>query len=273
MFWTNRRVVLWVDSVPSPGKSKILAEIKVRRDYFTVWLHFFSTSGVSVSVSACLCWRDSYFVRHVNHTVFLWSSLPTDAPSCRARARPCAKCSALTACRHGNALHALHFRADKDNENKFFCCTSGQTHRLILCYLAKTLSALCPPRSSSDASLWPAEDSGKQSLKQDEGCWRCDNQPSLAVEGNISDGSSFSFSGPYIFCQVSYSQPQPGSSIRYPGAGNTSHTWLHILQTNQCPIRKYWLLRAWLSCDNPQTACLKTTMAANCSYGQVTEYG
>lgn len=80
------------------------------------------------------------------------------------------------------------------------------------------------PRSSSDASLWPAEDSGKQSLKQDEGCWRCDNQPPLAVEGNIFDGSSFSFSGPYIFCQVSYSQPQTGSSVRYPGAGDTSHT-------------------------------------------------
>lgn len=29
----NRRVVLWVDSVPSPGKSKILSEFKVRLEY------------------------------------------------------------------------------------------------------------------------------------------------------------------------------------------------------------------------------------------------
>lgn len=28
-----RKITLWVDSVPSPGKSKILSEIKVRVDY------------------------------------------------------------------------------------------------------------------------------------------------------------------------------------------------------------------------------------------------
>lgn len=36
IFVTNRRVILWVDSVPSPGKSKILSDIKVRLHYSTV---------------------------------------------------------------------------------------------------------------------------------------------------------------------------------------------------------------------------------------------
>ncbi|XP_036945970.1 cytokine receptor common subunit beta isoform X2 [Acanthopagrus latus] len=113
----QRRVVLWVDSVPSPAKSKILAEIKYvdRRTFM---------QGESMSV-----------------------------------------------------------------------CKVQRFDSMSTC--------------SSDTSLWPAEDSGKQSLKQDEGCWRCDNQPSLAVEVKISDGSSFSFSGPYIFCQTSEANSNP----------------------------------------------------------------
>lgn len=29
---TNRKVILWVDSIPTPGKSKIVSEIKVRME-------------------------------------------------------------------------------------------------------------------------------------------------------------------------------------------------------------------------------------------------
>lgn len=31
VLYLNRRVVVWMDSVPSPGKSKIVFEIKVRK--------------------------------------------------------------------------------------------------------------------------------------------------------------------------------------------------------------------------------------------------
>ncbi|XP_073350623.1 cytokine receptor common subunit beta [Pagrus major] len=109
----QRRVVLWVDSVPSPGKSKILSEIKSANS---------RTFMQSESTSVCKVQR----------------------------------MDSVSTC-------------------------------------------------SSDASLWPAEDSGKKHLRRDEGCWKCDNQPSLAVEVNSSDGSSFSFSGPYILCQTNRS--------------------------------------------------------------------
>lgn len=45
LFWLNRRAVLWVESVPSPAKSKILSEIKVRMEHFYVFATNFCTSG------------------------------------------------------------------------------------------------------------------------------------------------------------------------------------------------------------------------------------
>lgn len=30
LIWTNRKVVLWVDSIPSPAKSNIMSELEVR---------------------------------------------------------------------------------------------------------------------------------------------------------------------------------------------------------------------------------------------------
>uniref|UniRef100_A0A8C4DT71 Fibronectin type-III domain-containing protein n=1 Tax=Dicentrarchus labrax TaxID=13489 RepID=A0A8C4DT71_DICLA len=80
------------------------------------------------------------------------------------------------------------------------------------------------PCSSSDALLWPAEDSEKKCLEQDEGCWKCDNLPSPAEGVTSSDTSSMSFSGPYIFCQVSDSQSHSVSFVKYPGAENFSST-------------------------------------------------
>lgn len=38
---------------------------------------------------------------------------------------------------------------------------------------------------------------------QDEGCWKCDNNPDCAKDHSTpQQSSSVSFSGPYIFCQV-----------------------------------------------------------------------
>lgn len=52
---TNRKVILWVDSIPTPGKSKIMSEIKVRTEntevsgvpffYFLSWRVSSSTGG------------------------------------------------------------------------------------------------------------------------------------------------------------------------------------------------------------------------------------
>ena len=88
----------------------------------------------------------------------------------------------------------------------------------------KNTSCSASPCSSSDASLWPAEDIEKKCLEQDEGCWTCDNQLSLVEEVNSSDTSFVSFSGPYILCQVSYLRPQSVSLVRYPCAENLSST-------------------------------------------------
>lgn len=49
----------------------------------------------------------------------------------------------------------------------------------------------------------------------DEGVWHCDNLSDLAENVHSSDTSSMSFSGPYIFCQVSCSEPVVGPSVVY----------------------------------------------------------
>lgn len=77
------------------------------------------------------------------------------------------------------------------------------------------------PCSSSDLSLWLIKDTGKTCLEPDEGFWNGDHLPTLSEKVNSSDTSSMSFSGPYILCQVSYSQPQPGPFVRFPGVPNS----------------------------------------------------
>ncbi|XP_049416658.1 cytokine receptor common subunit beta [Epinephelus fuscoguttatus] len=106
----QRKLVLWVDSVPSPGKSKILSELKSATS---------RTLMQSESTSICK-------VQHLD---------------------------SISTC-------------------------------------------------SSDVSLWSTKDTERQLLEQDEGCWQCD-PPSPAEKVNVSDTSSMSFSGPYIFCQSS----------------------------------------------------------------------
>lgn len=138
----------------------------------------------------------------VNQDVFLCASLLPAGTSCRARTRPCARCSTRTACPHGNAPRTQLFQTQTDRSFTDDPLLSG-----------KNTSCSASPRSSSDVSLWPTKDSEKKCLEQDEGCWRCDNQHPLAVEVSSSDTSSLSFSGPYILCQVSRSQSQPGSSL------------------------------------------------------------
>ncbi|XP_030591898.1 cytokine receptor common subunit beta [Archocentrus centrarchus] len=61
---------------------------------------------------------------------------------------------------------------------------------------------------SSEALLWPAKDTEKKCLDQDEGCWNCDNLPSPTEEVNVSDTSAMSFTGPYILCQSTETPPQ-----------------------------------------------------------------
>ncbi|XP_010734181.3 cytokine receptor common subunit beta [Larimichthys crocea] len=107
----QRRVVLWVDSVPSPGKSKILSEFKSA----TNW-----TLMQSESTAMCK-------VQHMD---------------------------SISTC-------------------------------------------------SSDASLWLTKDSETKCLEKDDGCWKCGNLPSPTEEVHTTETSSMSFSGPYIFCQLS----------------------------------------------------------------------
>ncbi|TMS14658.1 Interleukin-3 receptor class 2 subunit beta [Larimichthys crocea] len=107
----QRRVVLWVDSVPSPGKSKILSEFKSA----TNW-----TLMQSESTAMCK-------VQHMD---------------------------SISTC-------------------------------------------------SSDASLWLTKDSERKCLEKDDGCWKCGNLPSPTEEVHTTETSSMSFSGPYIFCQLS----------------------------------------------------------------------
>ncbi|XP_040917904.1 cytokine receptor common subunit beta [Toxotes jaculatrix] len=109
----QRKVVLWVDSVPSPGKSKIMSEIK---------------SATS------------------------WTLMQTEDTS---------------------ICKVLHF---------------------------DTMSTC-----SSNASLWPTMDTNKKCLELGEGSWSTDELSSPAEKVNSYDTSSFSFSGPYIFCQT----PEP----------------------------------------------------------------
>uniref|UniRef100_A0A3Q3RRM5 Colony stimulating factor 2 receptor subunit beta n=1 Tax=Mastacembelus armatus TaxID=205130 RepID=A0A3Q3RRM5_9TELE len=136
----QRKVILWVDSVPSPEKSKILSEIK-------------STTSQSFTESE-------------------------DTSICKV----------------------LRFNSE----------------------------STC----SSDTSLWLIKDADKTCLELDEGCWNCDNLPPSVAKVNSSDMSSICFSGPYIFCQVSYSakssvddakceeKEKEGSSNRSPSPVN-----------------------------------------------------
>ncbi|XP_041863839.1 cytokine receptor common subunit beta [Melanotaenia boesemani] len=112
----RRKVVLWMDSVPSPGKSKILSDIK--------------------------------------------------SASCQTFIQ---------------------------NEKTFICKVQH----------LDSMSAC-----SSEALLWPSKDTESKCGDQDEGCWGCDNLPSPAEK--VSDTSSLSFSGPYIFCQASDQTPRSG---------------------------------------------------------------
>lgn len=55
---------------------------------------------------------------------------------------------------------------------------------------------------SSDASLWQNKGGERMYSDQDEGCWKCDNNPDCAEDPSTpQQSSSVSFSGPYIFCQ------------------------------------------------------------------------
>ncbi|XP_072225687.1 cytokine receptor common subunit beta [Leuresthes tenuis] len=112
----QRKVMLWVDSVPSPGKSKILSEIKS------------------------------------------------------------ASCQTLM------------------QSEKTSYCKVQHLDSLSTC--------------SSDALLWPSKGTEKKYLDQDEKWWKSDNLTSTVEKVDSNDTSCLSFSGPYIFCQVSPSTPR-----------------------------------------------------------------
>ncbi|XP_024128183.1 cytokine receptor common subunit beta isoform X2 [Oryzias melastigma] len=57
---------------------------------------------------------------------------------------------------------------------------------------------------SSEAPLWPSKTS-EQHVDQNRECWRRDDVTCCVDKMNVLDTSSMSFSGPYIFCQVSAS--------------------------------------------------------------------
>lgn len=70
-------------------------------------------------------------------------------------------------------------------------------------YLETATLCSVSPCSSSDASLWQNKCGERMYSDQDEGCWKCDNNPDCAEDASTpQQSSSVSFSGPYIFCQV-----------------------------------------------------------------------
>lgn len=91
-FWLNRRAVLWVESVPTPAKSKMLSEIKVRMG------HFFSFRYQLLHIWVVVIW--------LNHEL-MFSSLHTLGRWCRVRPCLCAKCTSWTVYQHGTSLLPL----------------------------------------------------------------------------------------------------------------------------------------------------------------------
>ncbi|MED6257197.1 hypothetical protein ATANTOWER_014313, partial [Ataeniobius toweri] len=64
---------------------------------------------------------------------------------------------------------------------------------------------------SSDTLLWPTKGTEKRCADQNWRCRNCDKLPSTTDGVNGLDTSSISFSGPYIFCQVSYLEQEQWS--------------------------------------------------------------
>ncbi|XP_078140546.1 cytokine receptor common subunit beta [Centroberyx gerrardi] len=70
---------------------------------------------------------------------------------------------------------------------------------------------------SSDAALWPDQDSEKKGLErcEDGGCWHGDNPPSAGETVNCTETSAMSFSGPYIFCKAPSEPCQESVDVQY----------------------------------------------------------
>ncbi|KAJ4932186.1 hypothetical protein JOQ06_010611 [Pogonophryne albipinna] len=86
------------------------------------------------------------------------------------------------------------------SEIKAATSTFKQNESATMC---RVLSLDSEYTCSSDALLWPTKDTEKKRL-QDEHSWKCDDLP--PPNEKVSDTSSMSFSGPYIFCQSSESE-------------------------------------------------------------------
>lgn len=116
LFWTNRRVILWVDSVPSPGKSRILSEIKVRLNNPTLFLTE-CIIFLFISVFLFIFWNVWIIL------AFVCLSLPPVGPSCRVRTLPSAKCYTSTLYLHGN-IQTWHFHTNLSIIDEDILCIS-----------------------------------------------------------------------------------------------------------------------------------------------------
>lgn len=150
-FWLNRRVVLWVESVPTPAKSKILSEIKVRMG------HFFSFCYQLLHIWVVVIW--------LNHE-FMFSSLHTPGRWCKVRPCLCAKCTSWTVYQHGTSLLSPSppcFQTDY-NQNKFLWGVSERimdnfplsrkSHSLLRVSLAALRTSRFGKTRAAKESVW-----------------------------------------------------------------------------------------------------------------------
>lgn len=132
-----------------------------------------------------------------------FSSLRTARRWRSVRSRPCAKSSSWTACRHGTTPHSPRFQTDYNKREQIPLRRDWANYGQLSSYLGKATHCSVSPCSSSDASLWQNKGGERMYSDQDEGCWKCDNNPDRAEDPSTpQQSSSVSFSGPYIFCQV-----------------------------------------------------------------------
>lgn len=92
-----------MDSVPSPGKSKILSELMVRLVQFTVATSLSLYKCCTLAVFICKC--VSFFLY-----IYLRSSPPAVGPLRRLKSCIFAKCNNWTSYLHGNMFHTWPVR-------------------------------------------------------------------------------------------------------------------------------------------------------------------
>lgn len=126
-----------MESVPSPAKSKILSEFKVRMEH------------LMRHIGPLQCHQDSaqFGLLSFDWVIScLFSSLRTARRWRSVRSRPCAKSSSWTACRHGTTPHSPRFQTDYNKrKNKFLWGVTERITDNFPLIWEKPLTAPCLP--------------------------------------------------------------------------------------------------------------------------------